>query len=125
MHVRNKGAFSLSKGEMEDKISRLLTQWEKEYLGRGSLVVKTDLLRNMVIVVMKGILTPAEQQLAKSQDGLLSIKQMRSNLVETGSEQLYAIIEECTRKTVTSLFTDISTRTGERVMVFMLDQALT
>ncbi|NUJ41226.1 DUF2294 family protein, partial [Pseudoalteromonas sp. 0303] len=39
-----------TKGELEDQISRALTQWEKEYLGRGPLSVKTDILRNMVIV---------------------------------------------------------------------------
>lgn len=72
-----------SKGELQDNISKALTQWEKEYLGRGSVLVKTDIIRNMVIVVLKGILTPAEQNLAKSHEGLLSVKKIRSELVES------------------------------------------
>lgn len=63
----------MSKGEMEDKISKALTQWEREYLGRGSVLVKTDIVRNMVIVVLKGILTPAEKDWpAPTRDSCLS-----------------------------------------------------
>lgn len=51
----------VSKGEMEDQISRALTQWEKEYLGRGSVAVKTDIIRNIILIQLKGILTPAEK----------------------------------------------------------------
>jgi uncharacterized protein YbcI len=39
-----------SKGETESEISRALTQWEKDYLGRGSLNVKSDILRDMMVL---------------------------------------------------------------------------
>lgn len=48
-----------SKGSFESEISKSITQWEKDYLGRGSVSVKTDILRDMIIVNLKGILTPA------------------------------------------------------------------
>jgi uncharacterized protein YbcI len=113
---------SVMKRSIEDRISKTVTQWEKEYLGRGPLSVKTDIVRNMVIVILKGILTPAEKELAKSQDGLLSIKKIRSDLVETGSEQLKDMIKEIVNSEVISFHTDISTKTGERLIVFMLDK---
>lgn len=109
---------------MEDRISKALTQWEKEYLGRGSVLVKADILRDMVLVVLKGILTPAETELSRTRDGLMSVKRMRSDLVESGVTQLKSIIAGITGVTVVSFYTDISTRTGERVMVFMMDRAL-
>ncbi|WP_134705045.1 DUF2294 domain-containing protein [Ammoniphilus sp. YIM 78166] len=112
---------ALSKGEMENLISRALTQWEKEYLGRGSVLVKTDIVRNMIIVLLKGILTPAEQNLAKTQDGLLSIKKIRADLVESGTDQLKEIVEGIAQERISSFHTDISTRTGERIMVFMME----
>lgn len=115
---------SISKGELEDKISRSLTQWEKEYLGRGSVTVKTDILRNMIIVLMKGILTPAEQTVSESLEGALSIKRIRADLVESGRDNLGKLIKELTGLNVSSFHTDISTRTGERVMVFILDDNL-
>lgn len=109
-----------SKGEMEDQISRALTQWEKEYLGRGPIFVKTDIVRNMIIVQLRGILTPAEQKLAETKEGMLSIKRIRSELIESGSEQLREMISSMTGKHVASIHTDISTHTGERIIVFLL-----
>lgn len=88
------------------------------------MLVKTDVLRNMVIVVLKGILTPAEKKLAESHEGLIIVKRMRSDLVESGGEQLKNLMNEITGVEVESFFTDISTRTGERVMIFTLTHAL-
>lgn len=117
-------ALMKSKGEMEDQISRALTQWEKEYLGRGPISVKTDIVRNMIIVQLRGILTPAEQKLAETKEGMLSIKRIRSELIESGSEQLREMISSMTGKHVASIHTDISTHTGERIIVFLLTENL-
>jgi uncharacterized protein YbcI len=111
-----------SKGEVEDKVSRAITHWEKEYLGRGPLSVKTDIVRNMVITVLKGILTPAERNLAKTRDGMLSIKKIRSDLIESGNEELMKLIANLTGVTVASFHTDVSTRSGERVIVFIMNE---
>ncbi|MEW9053204.1 MAG: DUF2294 domain-containing protein [Neobacillus sp.] len=110
------------KRTIEDRISKMVTQWEKEYLGRGPLSVKSDIVRNMVIVILRGILTPAEKELAKTQDGLLSIKKIRADLVETGSEQLKDLIKDIVKSEVISFHTDISTKTGERLIVFILEK---
>ncbi|NCU18509.1 DUF2294 domain-containing protein [Pallidibacillus pasinlerensis] len=109
-----------SKGFIEAEISKAITQWEKEFLGRGSLSVKTDILRDMIIVNLQGILTPAEYLVCETKEGLLSIKRIRSDLVESGIKDLKEIILTITGEEVKSFFTDISTRTGERVMVFKL-----
>lgn len=113
-----------TKGELEDQISRALTQWEKEYLGRGPLSVKTDILRNIVIVQLRGILTPAEKALCETKEGMLSIKRIRADLIESGSEQLKQMIYTLTGKQVTSMHTDISTKTGERMIVFLLQEPI-
>ena len=115
---------TIKKGQLETEISRALTQWEKDFLGRGSVTVKTDILRDMVIVVLKGILTPAEYKLSETLEGLLSIKKIRANLVEAGRDKLGEIITEQTGEEVISLHTDISTRNGERVMIFKLTSDL-
>lgn len=115
---------TIKKGQLETEISRALTQWEKDFLGRGSVTVKTDILRDMVIVVLKGILTPAEYKLSETLEGLLSIKKIRANLVEAGRDKLGEIITEQTGEEVISFHTDISTRNGERVMIFKLTSDL-
>ncbi|GHI00197.1 DUF2294 domain-containing protein [Neobacillus kokaensis] len=113
-----------SKGAMEAEISKALTHWEKSYLGRGSVSVKSDILRDMIIVILKGILTPAEYSLCQDKDGMLSVKENRNSLVESGMEDLKEIILSITGVEVIGFHTDISTRTGERVMVFKLSSDL-
>ncbi|MCP8615369.1 DUF2294 domain-containing protein [Salirhabdus salicampi] len=109
-----------SKGFIEAEISKAITQWEKDYLGRGSVSVKTDILRDMIVVNLKGILTPAEYSVCESTEGMLAIKRIRSKLVESGVSYLNEIILDITGEEVKSFHTDISTSTGERVMVFKL-----
>ncbi|OLN23627.1 hypothetical protein BTO30_03400 [Domibacillus antri] len=109
-----------SKGSIESEISKALTQWEKDFLGRGSVSVKTDILRDMIIVTLRGILTPAEYALCETKEGALSIKRMRSDLIESGIDGLKEIIFNLTGEKVKSFHTDISTLSGDRVMVFKL-----
>ncbi|MFS0723922.1 DUF2294 domain-containing protein [Paenibacillus sp. 1P07SE] len=113
-----------TKGKIEAEISMALTQWEKDFLGRGSVIVKADILRNMVVVVLKGVLTPAEKLLSEQKNGMLSVKRIRSDLVEAGRKDLGDMIGSITEERVVSFHTDLSTQTGERVMVFMLERNL-
>ena len=82
--------------------------------------MKTDILRDMVIVVLRGILTPAEYKVCQTSEGILSIKKIRADLVEAGRDMLGEIIIEKTGEEVITFHTDISTKTGERVMIFKL-----
>lgn len=109
-----------SKGTLETEISQALTHWEKSYLGRGSISVKSDILRDMVIVTLHRILIPAEYSLCRDKEGLLSVKKNRNRLVESGIADLKKIILTITGQDVLSFHTDISTQSGERVMVFKL-----
>ena len=113
-----------SKGTLEAEISKALTHWEKNYLGRGSVSVKSDILRDMIIVILQGILTPAEYSLCRDKEGLLSVKENRNSLVESGLDDLKEIILTITNHEVVNFHTDISTNTGERVMVFKLSSDL-
>jgi uncharacterized protein YbcI len=116
--------MAVSKGELENRISQKLTRWEKSYFGRGSVLVKTDIVRNMIIVMLKNCLTPAEQKLAETRDGMISIKSLRDSMLESGKEELHRIIKDLTGQEVVSFHTDLSTRTGERMMIFILSDNL-
>jgi uncharacterized protein YbcI len=109
---------------MEDEITKALVHWEREYLGRGPTEAKTDILRNMVIVTLKGVLSQAEYHLAQTNDGMALIKKLRQQLVEQGRPQLEEIVFQVTQTKVISLHTDISTKTGERVFIFKLEREL-
>jgi len=113
-----------TKGQMEARIGEALIQFEKEYMGRGPQETKAFILDDMILVRLKGVLTPAEQQLVKNPQGTDLIKRVRSNLLEQGRDLLTKAIETIAGLTVISLHTDISTRTGERVIIFTLSENL-
>jgi len=113
-----------SKGQIEADISEALIKFEKEYMGRGTEETKTHIIGDMVVIRLNRVLTPAEQQLAKASDdtrGRTLIKQVRTELLEKARPLLEQIMKELTGKTVKSLHTDISTVTGERVIIFTLE----
>jgi uncharacterized protein YbcI len=93
-------------------------------MGRGPKETKTCIIDDMVLVRLKGVLTPAEQQLAKNPKGTDLIKEIRSNLLEQARGLLTGVIEKITGLKVVSLHTDISTKTGERVIIFSLNENL-
>jgi uncharacterized protein YbcI len=120
------GARSLvmaySKGQVEDEITKKIIQWERDYLGRGPTEAKTDIIRNMAIVTLQGILSPAERILSREKKGMALIKKLRQQLVEQGRAKLEEIITGITSVKVVSLHTDISTKTGERILVFVMER---
>ncbi len=116
--------YGQSKGEAETAIRNAIIKFEQEFMGRGPTDVKAFILRDMVLVRLKGVLTPAERQLAKNPEGVEMVKQMRQNLISQGREKLCSQISAITGTEVTGLFTDIETQIGERVMVFTLENDL-
>ena len=115
-----------TKGQMEAEISAAVIKFEKEYMGRGPIEIKTYILNDLVIVRLFKVLTQAELQLAKTKEegkGRELIKQVRIELLEKGRYLLEAVIESITDQKVKSLHTDISTITGERIIIFTLEKS--
>lgn len=114
-----------TRGQMEADISDAVTRFEKEYMGRGPLETKTYIIDDMVITRLRGVLTKAEIKLIKSErksKGRELIKQVRIELLESGRAILEAAIRSITKRKVRTLHTDISTTTGEKVIIFVLDK---
>ncbi|MDI6795071.1 MAG: DUF2294 domain-containing protein [bacterium] len=114
----------LTKGQIEATISEGVVKFELEYMGRGPTDVKTYIIDDMVFMRLKGVLTPAERKLAASSEGATLIKQMRLRLLEDSRLLLEELIKNLTGADIISMHTDISTRTGERVIIFTLDKSL-
>ena len=113
-----------TKGQVEAQISESIIRFEKEYMGRGPTETKTYIIKDMVFVRLKGVLTLAEEQLAKTTEGADLIKKTRVQLLEGARLLLENIISEITGCQIKSLHTDISTKTGERVIIFTLERDL-
>jgi len=110
--------------EMETAIRNAIIKFEQEFMGRGPSDVRAFILRDIILIRLKGVLTQAERQLAKSDEGIAMVKQMRQNLISQGRDQLCRQILEITGAETTALFTDIDAKIGERVIVVTLDRDL-
>jgi uncharacterized protein YbcI len=112
----------MTKGQVEAAITAAVTQFEREMLGRGPKEARTFLVHDLVVVRLKGILSPGEQQLARAPGSIELIKQMRTRLIESFQKELSEIVQRETGVRVMSMHADISTRTGERMFVFVLEE---
>ena len=112
----------ITKGQIEAQISAAIIKFEKDYMGRGPKETKTYIIDDMIFVRLKGVLTPAEEQLSKTSDGADLIKKTRVNLLEGAWPLLKNLVHDITGCTIESLHSDISTKTGERVIIFTLDK---
>ena len=113
-----------TKGEIEAEISRAIVQFEIDYMGRGPKETRAYIIEDMVVVRLKGVLTPAEEQLTKSIDGKELVKKMRATLIDKARPLLYQVVGDITGAQILDLHTDISTESGERVFVFTLESNL-
>jgi uncharacterized protein YbcI len=112
-----------TQGEIEAAICEGISRFEQEYMGRGRKDIHSHLIGDLLLVRLRGVLTAAEQQLAKSppsEKGRKLLKQVRTQLIETARPVLEAMVEGVTGVKVLSLHHDISTATGEEVVLFTL-----
>jgi uncharacterized protein YbcI len=111
-----------TKIEIEGAIRVAIIKFEQEFMGRGPDDVKTFVVRDIVVVRLKGVLTPAERQLAKTAEGIDMVKRLRQNLIALGRDKLCEQVNKITGTKTLALFTDIDVQIGERVFVFTVDR---
>ena len=112
-----------TQGEIEAAICEGITRFEQEYMGRGPKDIHTYLIGDLILVRLQDVLTDAEKQLAKSlsaEKGRDLLKSVRTQLIETARPALQALIEGLVGVKVVSLHHDISTLTGDEVVIFTL-----
>src|SRR5579862_7327791 len=115
-----------TQGEIESAVSEGMGRFEQEYMGRGPKSVHAYLIDDLVVVRLKGVLTAAEQHLVKTlptEKGRDLLKQVRSHLIEIARPTMEAMVHEITGVKVVSLHHDISTSTGEEVVLFTLAES--
>jgi uncharacterized protein YbcI len=115
-----------SQGEIEAAICEGIARFKQEYMGRGPKDIHAYLLGDFLVIRLKGVLTAAEQHLVKTlqaDKGRDLIKQARKQLLELARPMLESLVHEATGVKVSSMHHDISTQTGEEVVIFTLVEA--
>lgn len=115
-----------TQGEIETAVCQGIARFEQEYMGRGPKNIETHLINDLLLVRLQGVLTVAEQQLVKAlspEKGRDLLKQVRTHLIETARPTLEAMVSEITGVEVVSLHHDISTTTGEEIVLVTLSES--
>lgn len=115
-----------TQGEIEAAVCQGIARFEQEYMGRGPKDIQTHLHGDLLVVRLRGVLTAAEQHLVQTlipEKGRDLLKQVRTQLIELARPVLDAMVDAATGVKVLSLHHDISTVTGEEVVVFTLTQS--
>ena len=134
-----------SQGEIEAAVCDGISRFQQEFIGRGPRDIHAHLLGTLLVVRLQGVLTPAERQLIApwheaggegsgdgngvgngvgngngDTNGRALLKQVRAHMVATGRPRLEEVVEQATGVKLVSVHHDISTVTGEELMVFSL-----
>jgi uncharacterized protein YbcI len=115
-----------TQGEIESAICQGMSRFEQDFMGRGPKDIHAHLIDDLLVVRLKGVLTAAEQHLVKSapaEKGRDLLKQVRTHLIETARPLMEAMVRDITGIKVLSLHHDISTTTGEELVIFTLAES--
>lgn len=117
-----------TQGEIEAAICQAISRFALDYMGRGPKGIHAYLIDDLIVVRLQGVLTAAEQQLARSlpaEKGRDLMKQVRTQLIETARPVMETMIADITGVKVVSLHHDVSTVSAEEVLLFTLAESPT
>lgn len=109
-------------GQIKDRISKEVTKFYVDTIGHGPEETRIYIVEDMIIVRLKGQLLPIEEKLLEGKDGVNLVKDIRKMLHEILTTNLGKIVENITGQKVISSHSDISTKTGEMMEVFILNK---
>ena len=112
----------MTKGQIEAKLSEAISKFEIEHMGRGPEKIRTIIFQDLIIVRIKGFLSKSEKNLAQNREGIDLIKKVRVALFENARIDLEETIKSVIDVNIISTYSDISTKTGEKIIAIVLDE---
>lgn len=112
----------MTKGQIESKLSEAISKFEMEQMGRGPEKIRTVIFQDLIVFRLKGFLSVSEKSLAQNKDGIELIKKVRTALFENAREELEEAIKSVLDVTIVSTYSDVSTKTGEKIIAIIVDQ---
>lgn len=112
----------MSKGQIEAKISEAVSKFEIEFMGRGPKQIRTLIIQDLIIVRLKGFLSQSEQKLAENSQGVELLKKVRATLFENARSYLETLIKEVIDVDIISTHSDVSTKTGEKIIIITVSE---
>jgi len=112
----------MTKGQLEAKLSEAVSKFEMEYMGRGPKLIRSYIINDMILIRLSGVLSPSEQKLTDNPQGIELFKKVRTTLFEGGRGYLETLITDIIDVAIVSTHSDISTKTGEKIIIITTDK---
>lgn len=100
-------------------IGRAITRLHRDHYGRGSTAIRTVIQRNVVLVLLEDIYTPAEHTLI-SADQHDEVKSSRQLLQMAVSQKLIDAVEEIMERTVIAFMSQVHFGPDMAAEIFVL-----
>ena len=113
---------SMTKGQIESKLSEAISKFEIEQMGRGPEKIRTVIFQDLILIRLNGFLSISEKNLAKNPGGIQMIKNARTALFENARKELETTIKTVLDVNIVSTYSDVSTKTGEKIIAIVIDQ---
>ncbi len=113
---------SMTKGQIESKLSEAISKFEIEQMGRGPEKIRTVIFQDLILIRLNGFLSISEKKLAKNPGGIQMIKNARTALFENARKELETTIKTVLDVNIVSTYSDVSTKTGEKIIAIVVDQ---
>jgi len=107
-------------GAIRSAISQAIVQLHAEHYGKGATQAKTYLLENLVVTILRDVLTTSERTLVRAERAD-TVRDVR-NAFQTTMEPLFCdAVERITGRRVASFMSQVDPVNGMGVEVFVLD----
>jgi uncharacterized protein YbcI len=108
--------------QVAEEIVRVMMQFLRERLGRGPEGYRTYVVDDLIVIRLLKVLTPLEHEQARVAGGWRSIKDTRNRLIQDLRPSLEGLMQKSTGAGVISIHADLSTKTGEHMIILVLDR---
>ncbi|MEW5940149.1 MAG: DUF2294 domain-containing protein [Chloroflexota bacterium] len=113
-----------TRGEVEAELARAVVKFEKDHLGRGPMDARAFLVNDMILLRLRSELNEADRKLAETSEGQALVRETRRKLFEISRPIFEEMVEQIVGCNLVSFHSDMSAKTGERVIVLTVDANL-
>ena len=114
-----------NKADVEYAVMLAVLNFQKKFMQSNYSHVQVQLLEDQIIVdLTRTAPTPAEQRLARTQEGRDQLRRMHQALFTVGQDILKEQLEELLARKIDEMVTDLDPLSGKNTIVIRLKEAI-
>jgi uncharacterized protein YbcI len=118
------GSLAKARGQVEAEIAEAVVRLERELMGRGPTEAKASIIDDLVVVRLRGVLTPPERRIRSSEEGRRLIRAGRDQVRRSALAEIEQELSAITGSRIISQYWDLDIDREAMVEVFELETNL-